>query len=125
MTKPVRILLVDDEPDFADMLALRLEAADMEVQIADSGQECLRLLEKNHYDVIMLDLLMPGMNGVATLEEIRRRKHKTEVIIMTGHGPTQDLARCAELDAYDTLLKPADFDQVLAAIKGACKAGRA
>ncbi|MGE4503926.1 MAG: response regulator [Desulfovibrionaceae bacterium] len=117
--KPIRVMLVDDEPDFVDMLSLRLEGAGMEVTCASGGRESLRLLEKHSYDVIVLDLLMPGMNGVETLEEIRKRGHKAEVVIMTGHGPKQDLARCAELGAYDTLLKPADFADVLAVIRAA------
>ncbi|MBU1610933.1 MAG: response regulator [Proteobacteria bacterium] len=123
--RPIRVLLVDDEPDFVDMLALRLEGANMHVQCAGGGAECLQLLGKDHFDVLVLDLLMPEMNGVATLEEIRRRNNDIEVIIMTGHGPAQDLARCEELGAYATLLKPADFDQVLLAIRGAFNAYKA
>ena len=117
--KPIRVLLVDDEPDFLDMLALRLESSGMEVHLAHGGWQCLDLLSRQKIDVVILDMLMPGMNGVETLEEIRRRGHKVEVVIMTGHGPAEGLKRCAELDAYDTLLKPADYAEVLRVIRGA------
>lgn len=115
----IRVLLVDDEPDFVDMLSLRLEAAGLAVRSVSSGRECLDLLDRQDFDVIVLDLLMPGLSGVNTLEELRLRGCRAQVVIMTGHGPDQELERCRELGAYATLLKPAEFEQVLTAITGA------
>ena len=77
---PTRVLLVDDEKDFVEMLGLRLEDAGEIVTPAHSGQECLRVLEKKEIDVVILDILMPGMDGIVTLKEIKNRFPLVEVI---------------------------------------------
>lgn len=122
--RPIRVLIIDDEPDFLDMLSLRLEASGLEVTVANSGRDGLEQLAGTTFDVVLLDMLMPGMSGVQTLEEIRARGHQVEVVVMTGHGAAQDLRRCAELDAFDILIKPADYSQVLRVIREAHAHGR-
>ncbi len=117
--RPIRVLLVDDEPDFLDMLALRLEVEGMDVHCVYSGMECLKYLAEDDFDVVFLDMLMPGMGGVETLDEIRKNAYQVEVVIMTGHGPAEGLRKCAGLGVYDTLFKPADFKDVLRVIHGA------
>ncbi|MEX1329751.1 MAG: response regulator [Desulfobacterales bacterium] len=118
---PTRVLLVDDEKDFVEMLGLRLEEAGEFVTPAHSGQECLQVLEKKEIDVVILDILMPGMDGIATLKEIKRRFPLVEVIMLTGHGTTESAVKGLKLGAYDYLLKPAHFGELTAKLESARK----
>ena len=118
---PTRILLVDDEKDFVEMLGLRLEEAGEKVTPAYSGQECLQVLEKKEIDVVILDILMPGMDGIATLKEIKRRFPLVEVIMLTGHGTTESAVEGMKLGAFDYLLKPAHFGELTAKLESARK----
>jgi DNA-binding NtrC family response regulator len=116
---PTRILLVDDEKDFVEMLGLRLEEAGEKVISTYSGQECLQVLEKKEIDVVILDILMPGMDGIATLKEIKRRFPLVEVIMLTGHGTTESAVKGMKLGAFDYLLKPAHFGELIAKLESA------
>ena len=116
---PTRVLLVDDEKDFVEMLGLRLEEAGENVTVAHSGQECLLVLEKKEIDVVILDILMPGMDGIATLKEIKRRFPLVEVIMLTGHGTTESAVNGMKLGAFDYLLKPAHFGELTAKLESA------
>jgi DNA-binding response OmpR family regulator len=118
---PTRVLLVDDEKDFVEMLGLRLEEAGEFVTPAHSGQECLQVLEKKEIDVVILDILMPGMDGIATLKEIKRRFPLVEVIMLTGHGTTESAVKGLKLGAFDYLLKPAHFGELTAKLESARK----
>ena len=118
---PTRVLLVDDEKDFVEMLGLRLEESGEIVTPAHSGQECLQVLEKKEIDVVILDILMPGMDGIATLKEIKRRFPLVEVIMLTGHGTTESAVKGLKLGAYDYLLKPAHFGELSAKLESARK----
>ena len=118
---PTRVLLVDDEKDFVEMLGLRLEEAGENVTPAHSGQECLKVLEKKEIDVVILDILMPGMDGIATLKEIKNRFPLVEVIMLTGHGTTESAVEGMKLGAFDYLLKPAHFGELTAKLESACK----
>ncbi len=106
---PIRILLVDDEKDFVEILSLRLEEAGEIVTPAHSGQECLDILQTKDIDVVILDILMPGMDGIDTLKEIKSRFPLVEVIMLTGHGSTESAVKGMKLGAFDYLLKPAHF----------------
>lgn len=114
-----RVLLVDDERDFVEMLALRLEAVGEEVTPAYSGAECLEILADRDMDVVILDIKMPGMDGIQTLREIKRRFPRVEVIMMTGHGTLEAAREGQALGAYDYLVKPADFNELLAKLRDA------
>ena len=118
---PIRVLLVDDEKDFVEMLGLRLEEAGENVTPAHSGQECLQVLEKKEIDVVILDILMPGMDGIATLKEIKNRFPLVEVIMLTGHGTTESAVEGMKLGAFDYLLKPAHFGELTAKLGSARK----
>ena len=118
---PIRVLLVDDEKDFVEMLGLRLEEAGENVTPAHSGQECLKVLEKKEIDVVILDILMPGMDGIATLKEIKNRFPLVEVIMLTGHGTTESAVEGMKLGAFDYLLKPAHFGELTAKLESARK----
>jgi DNA-binding NtrC family response regulator len=118
---PTRVLLVDDEKDFVEMLSLRLEEAGERVTPAYSGRECLEILEKKNIDVVILDIKMPGMDGIETLREIRKRFPIVEVIMLTGHGTTETAVEGMKLGAFDYLMKPADFDDLTTKMEGARK----
>ena len=118
---PTRVLVVDDEEDFVEMLSLRLNEAGERVTSAFSGKECLETLEKTDIDVVILDIKMPGMDGMQTLKEIRKRFPLIEVIMLTGHGTTETAVEGMKLGAFDYLLKPAEFDNLLEKLEGARK----
>jgi DNA-binding NtrC family response regulator len=117
--EPIKILLVDDEGDFVEMLSLRLEAVGEEVTPAHSGAECLQVLEQRDVDVVILDVKMPGMDGIETLQEIKRRFPLVEVILMTGHGTVESAIEGQALGAFDYLLKPADFNELMEKLEAA------
>ena len=105
-------MLVDDEEDFVEMLSLRLKEIGENVVAAHSGSECLKTLEKTEIDVIILDVKMPGMDGIETLQEIKKRNPLVEVIMLTGHGTIEAAVEGMKLGAYDFLLKPEEFDEL-------------
>jgi len=109
---PSRIMLVDDEEDFLEMLGLRLKEIGEDVVTTTSGEACLKALEQADADVIILDVKMPGMDGIETLQEIKRRHPLVEVIMLTGHGTIESAVQGMKLGAFDYLLKPAPFDEL-------------
>jgi len=118
---PVSILVVDDEKDFVEMLSLRLQEVGEKVSTAYSGKECLETLAKTNIDVVILDIKMPGMDGMETLREIKKRFPIIEVIMLTGHGSTETAVEGMKSGAFDYLMKPADFDDLAAKLEGARK----
>ena len=109
---PTNILLVDDEKDFVEMLSMRLEDAGDKVTPAYDGSMCLERLKDTPIDVVILDIKMPGMDGIQTLREIKSRYPLVEVILLTGHGTTETAIQGMKLGAFDYLLKPADFEEL-------------
>ena len=118
---PTRILIVDDEIDFTEMLTLRLNEIGEKARAVHSGEDCLRALESRNIDVVILDIKMPGMDGMQTLARIKKRFPLVEVIMLTGHGTTVTAVAGMKLGAFDYLLKPADFKDLLTKLEGARK----
>ena len=118
---PTKVLIVDDEKDFVEMFSLRLEEVGEKVTRAYSGQECLEILEENAIDVVILDIKMPGMDGIETLRKINKKFPLVEVIMLTGHGTVETAVEGMKLGASDYLLKPADFDDLTAKLEIARK----
>ena len=118
---PTRILLVDDEKDFIEMLSMRLEEAGEKVTAAYDGRECLAKLGQQEIDVVILDIKMPGMDGIQVLREIKNHHPLVEVILLTGHGTTDTAVEGMKLGAFDYLLKPADFADLTTKVEGARK----
>ncbi len=118
---PTKVLLVDDEEDFAEMLSLRLKELGEKVTVAYSGREGLDTLAKTSIDVVILDIKMPGMDGIETLREIKKQYPIIEVILLTGHGSTETAVEGMKLGAFDYLMKPADFSDLAAKLEGARK----
>jgi len=112
----VKVLLVDDEKDFTDTLGERLVARGFEVRTASSGDEGLALLKEKAPDVVILDVLMPGKDGVEVLREVKTVNPIVEVIMLTGHGTIETAIEGLKLGAYDYLLKPTDTGELVAKI---------
>jgi two-component system, OmpR family, response regulator CpxR len=106
---PTKILLVDDERDFIEPLAERLAARHFRVQTALSGDEAVVSVNASDVDVVLLDVLMPGMDGVQTLREIKQSKPLVEVIMLTGHATIETALEGLKLGAYDYLMKPTEI----------------
>jgi DNA-binding NtrC family response regulator len=115
----IRVLLVDDEEDYVKALAERMDMRDLQSRIALSGEEALRVLEDDPPDVIVLDLRMPGMQGMEVLERVRREHPSIQVIILTGHGGDQEEREARRLGAFEYLQKPADTGDLVDTIRGA------
>ncbi len=124
---PINILIVDDERDFVEMLSLRFIDAGHRVRAAYSGKEALAVLAETEgdalpeIDVIILDIRMPGMDGIETLQQIKTRYPVVEVILLTGHGAVDTAVTGLKQGAFDYLLKPADFDDLTAKLEAARK----
>ncbi|MEH0021764.1 MAG: response regulator [Desulfobacter sp.] len=109
---PVKLLIVDDEKDFVEMFSLRLSGQGETVHTAFSGQEALEVLETTPIDVVILDIRMPGMDGIETLARIKSAHPMVEVILLTGHGSAETAVQGLKSGAFDYLMKPADFEEI-------------
>ena len=118
---PTRVLIVDDEKDFVEMLYLRLKEIGERPEQAHSGRECLESLAKKEIDVVILDIKMPGMDGIETLKQIKKKFPLVEVVMLTGHGTTETAVEGMKLGAFDYLLKQADFTDISVKIEAARK----
>lgn len=122
MKIPINVLVVDDEKDFVEMLSLRLKEHGENVLAAYDGKQCLSSLAQNEVtDVVILDIKMPGMDGIETLREIKRQFPIVEVILLTGHGSIDTAVEGMKLGAFDYLNKPAVFDELTEKLENARK----
>lgn len=112
----VNILVVDDEVDFADMLAERLRTRDMHVRTAYDGNQALDRVREATPDVVLLDITMPGLDGLSTLEHVKRLSPMTQVILITADSTVATAVAGMKRGACDYLIKPAHLDRVLQAI---------
>lgn len=112
----VRVLLVDDEEEFVNTLAERLRVRDYDVTTSLSGEDAVEKLKAYNYDVVVLDVLMPGIDGIDALREIKGLKPLTEVIMLTGHGTVETAIEGMKLGAYDFLMKPCETEELVAKI---------
>ncbi len=107
---PPKFMLVDDEKEFVHTLSERLRSRDLESSIAYDGEQALEMLQEKEADVIVLDLMMPGIDGIETLRRVKRDHPNVEVIILTGHGSDHEKRQAEELGAHAYLRKPVDID---------------
>lgn len=108
-----RILLIDDETEFVTTLAERLEIRGFSCTTAEDGESGLALIRKQPFDVVILDLLMPGMNGLEALKQVRQISPKLPVILLTGHGSTREGMEGMRLGAVDYLMKPLAIEDLM------------
>jgi DNA-binding NtrC family response regulator len=114
-----RILLVDDEDDFAQLLSERLESRGLRVDTAGNGLEALEKVKKGDFDVVVLDMVMPVMDGIETLERLREERPELQIILLTGHATVEKGVQAIKLGAADFLEKPADIDALMEKIRTA------
>ncbi|MGD8882453.1 MAG: response regulator [Desulfobacterales bacterium] len=113
----IKILLVDDEKEFVEVLSERLEVRGFDVKIALSRQEALEWIYKSEFDVVLLDVMIPGDSGIEILSEIKRARPLIQIIMLTGHAKIDTAVRGIELGAYDYLLKPLEIEPLVEKIK--------
>jgi DNA-binding NtrC family response regulator len=109
----LRVLIVDDEDDFRETIVKRLNARKILAEGAASGVKALQVLEDKDFDVIVLDVKMPEMDGIETLRHIKKLKPKIEVIMLTGHASVEFGLKGMQLGAFDYVMKPAPLNELL------------
>ncbi len=114
-----KVLLVDDEEDFLEVLAERMTSRGIEVSTATSAAEAIRIAENESFDAIIVDLMMPEMDGLEALKLIKEKKPESQVILLTGHATVDKGIEAMKLGAVDFLEKPADLSQLTEKIKKA------
>ncbi|KGO33797.1 MAG: response regulator [Desulfoprunum sp.] len=111
-----RVLLVDDEEDFLKTLAERLQTRGLKVSTATSGDNALASIEGQEYDLIVLDLAMPGFDGIETLKRIKALQPDAEIIMLSGQGSIRTSIEAMKLGACDFLQKPVDINELMSKI---------
>jgi two-component system, OmpR family, response regulator len=109
----IRVLIIDDEPDFLETIVKRLMKRGMDAKGVPSGEDALDIIQNESFDVAILDMRMPGMDGIETLKEIKRKSPLTEVIMLTGHASVESGMQGMQLGAFDYMIKPADFEELV------------
>ena len=117
----IQVMLVDDEVEFLGTLIKRMKKRNVDITGVKSGEEVLLALDQNQVDVVILDVRMPGMDGIQALREIKRRHPLIEVIMLTGHASVEMAVQGMELGAFDYLMKPIDIDELLYKVEDAHK----
>jgi CheY-like chemotaxis protein len=116
---PSRVLLVDDEREFVQTLSERLELRDMGSAVAYDGESALRLVNEDDPEVMIIDLKMPGIDGMEILRQVKATRPEIEVIVLTGHGSEADRRQCLQLGAFAYMQKPVDIAELSDTLKKA------
>lgn len=115
--KEFKVLMVDDEEDFVKTLAERMKMRDLDSEVALNGEQALQIVDDQIPDVMVLDLKMPGIEGMEVLRRVRKAYPQVQVVILTGHGSEKDEAEARRLGAYDYLQKPVDIEKLIQTLK--------
>jgi two-component system nitrogen regulation response regulator NtrX len=118
----VQVLIVDDEVGIRTSLSGVLEDEGYETGTVESGEDCLQVLSERHFDVVLLDIWLPGMDGLEVLERVRALENPPEVVMISGHGNIETAVKATKLGAYDFLEKPLSVDKTLIVVKNAAEA---
>lgn len=119
--KSITVLMVDDEAGFIAPLSKRLTKRGIRTRLATSGREALAVLAGEEVDVTLLDIMMPGMDGIKTLGEIKRLHPCVEVLMLTAHSNSDMVISCLAMGAYDYVMKPADVNELIGKIEDAAQ----
>jgi len=114
-----KVLLVDDEKDFTQIMAKRLKARGLEVETACNGKEALEKAKHKSFDAVLLDLAMPGLDGIETLRRFKKINPELQIILLTGQATVHKSVEAMKLGAMDFLEKPADIQDLLSIIEEA------
>lgn len=114
-----KILIVDDEEKFLSYLSKRLEMREYNVDTSLSGEDALEKVRQHNFDVVILDVLMPGIDGIEVLREIKKAKPFIEVIMLTGHASVEAGVEGMRLGAYDYVMKPCEAEELISKINKA------
>jgi len=112
----INLLIVDDEEQFLSSISRSLALRDFNVIAVNRGDLALESARRNPIDIALVDLKMPGMDGQATLEALKREHPWMEIVILTGHGTIESAAACTRSGAYSYLQKPCEFDRLIEAL---------
>ncbi|MBG0775157.1 MAG: response regulator [Desulfovibrionaceae bacterium] len=118
----MHVLLVDDELLFLDIMQRFMDKRGIDFTGVPGGREAVEAVSRRDFDIVVLDVKMPGMDGIETLREIKRLKPDLEVIMLTGHANTEDALKALEIGAFDYLIKPVAFEELYAKIEEALAA---
>ncbi|NIN73203.1 MAG: response regulator [Gemmatimonadetes bacterium] len=123
-TQMLKVLFVDDEEDFVRTMAERMEMREVGSEVALDGEQALQMLEDEVPDVMVLDLRMPGIDGLEVLRRVKKTYPQMAVIIMTGHGSERDEKEARRLGAFDYLTKPVDINHLMDVVREAGRSRR-
>lgn len=115
----IRVLLVDDEERFLNTTKILLDKRGLDTSIATNGQDAIKILETKIIDVVILDVKMPGMDGVEVLNRIKNKYPLIEVIMLTGHASVESAVEGLKMGAFDYIMKPCDIPELTEKIKQA------
>lgn len=116
-----KVLIVDDEKDFLEIIAERLSMRGMDVSTANSADDALRLVEEEPYDVVIMDFMMPAVDGFKALKLLKQKQPEIQIILLTGNVPEQKHIEAKRLGALDVIEKPPDLKALIQKIKKAKK----
>ncbi len=119
--EPFSVLFVDDEVDFLETLLKRMKKRQLNAFGVNSGEEALAYLKDHEVDIVVLDVRMPGMDGIETLRKIKKSNPLLEVIMLTGHACLEIAREGMEVGAFDYLMKPINIDELLYKLQDAFK----
>jgi DNA-binding NtrC family response regulator len=119
--KEFKVLMVDDEEDFVTTLSERMKLREVDSEVALDGEQALQRVEEDIPDVMVLDLKMPGIDGLEVLRRVRKAYPQIPVVILTGHGSEKDEAEARRLGAFDYLQKPVDIEKLIKTLRKAYK----
>ena len=119
--KNLKILLVDDEVEFVTTLAERLQLRGAQAQSATDGEEALHMIETDPPQIVILDVMMPGLGGLEVLKRIKIQYARIPVILLTGRGSTKEGIEGMRLGAFDYLIKPINIEELIEKIEKAIK----
>lgn len=119
ITEKRTVLVVDDEPVIRENLERLLRGAGYELTVAANGQEALARAQAQEFEVVLLDIKMPGMSGIEVLDQLHARYPDTAVIMVTAMGDVQTAVQAMRSGAYDYILKPPDLDDILVRVEKA------
>ena len=117
----LRILIVDDEKEFVDALVERLVLRDIRACGATSGREALECIQRDEFDVVLLDVMMPGLGGLEVIEEVKRRQPALPVVLLTGHGSAKNAERGMQAGAFECVMKPINIDELIDILRAASR----